>query len=147
MPVKAIFSLLSFCLLLQGSAMAGFSERKMTSTMNSAQKSGKLVAFLFYEDFFHYTEPRHIDAANARNNAAKKAIPRAGVLLLDINKGDKDIDKLPACVSREGKTPRVVITDPEGKKVIVEYQGAPNREKEKEINDKVDAARKALAEE
>lgn len=144
--MKAMLSHLTLFFLLLSPVMAGFSERKMTSTLSSAQKSGKLVAFLFYEDFFHYTQPKDIEAANVRNNAAKKAIPRAGVLLLEINKGDKDTDKLPACVAREGKTPRVVITDPEGKKVIIEYHGVPDREKEKEINDKVDAARKALAE-
>lgn len=126
------------------SSVLAFSERKMKSTMSSAEKAGKLVAFIFYEDFLHYTEPRDVDAANARNNAAKKAIPRAGVLVVEINKGDKELDKLPACVSREGKTPRVVITDPKGEKVIVEYQGAPNRDKEKEIDTKVDAARQAL---
>ena len=54
------------------------------------------------------------------------------------------MDKLPACVSREGKNPRVVITDPKGEKVIVSYEGAPNRDKEKEIETKVDAARAAL---
>lgn len=127
-----------------GMAHAGFTERKMKSTMSSAEKSGKLVAFIFYEDFLHYIEPKDVDAANARNNAAKKAIPRAGVLLIEINKGDKEMDKLPACVSTEGKTPRVVITDPKGEKVIVEYQGAPGRDKEKEIEEKVEAARAKL---
>lgn len=122
-------------------AWGGFTERKMQSTMRSAEKSGKLVAFLFYEDFTHYTEERDIIAATSRNTAAKKAIPRAGVLVIEINKGDDDLDKLPACVPREGKTPRVVITDALGKKVIVAYDGVPNEKKEEEIEKKVEEAR------
>ncbi len=144
--MKRILAMAIVCLLSFTPAFAGFTERKMQSTMRSAEKSGKLVAFIFYEDFLQYREPRDVDAANVRNNAAKKAIPRAGTLVIEINKGDKELDKLPACVTREGKTPRVVITDAKGEKVIVEYQGAPNREKEEDIEKKVDAARAQVTE-
>lgn len=138
---RATAGIIAFLMALTP-AWAGFTERKMQSTMSSAEKSGKLVAFLFYEDFIQYREERDIIAATSRNTAAKKAIPRAGVLVIEINKGDKDLDKLPACVARDGKTPRVVITDALGKKVIVEYEGEPNEKKEEEIEKKVEEARK-----
>jgi hypothetical protein len=116
------------------SAWAGFSEKRMEMTMRSAERTGKLVAFVFYEDTTQYREPRDVDAA------IKQAIPRADVLLVEIAKGDKETDKLPQCVAREGKTPRAVITDAKGEKVILEFQGAPNRDKEKEIKDKCEKA-------
>ncbi len=119
------------------SAWAGFSEKRMEMTMRSAERTGKLVAFVFYEDTTHHREPREVNAAIARNASVKQAIPRADVLLVEITKGDKDTDKIPECVAREGKTPRAVITDAKGEKVILEFQGTPNRDKEKEIKDKV----------
>jgi len=122
------------------SAWAGFSEKRMEMTMRSAERTGKLVAFVFYEDTTQYLEPREADAAVVRNAAVKQAIPRADVLLVEISKGDKETDKLPKCVAREGKTPRAVITDAKGEKVILEFQGAPNRNKEKEIKDKCEKA-------
>jgi hypothetical protein len=122
------------------SAWAGFSEKRMEMTMRSAERTGKLVAFVFYEDSTQYREPRDVDAAVVRNAAVKQAIPRSDVVLVEIVKGDKDTDKIPKCVSREGKTPRAVITDAKGEKVILEFQGAPNRDKEKEIKDKIEKA-------
>ena len=139
--MKYVFTTFLLSVLLSVTASAGFTERKMKSTMSSAEKTGKLVAFIFYEDFSTYQEERDIVAATSRNSAAKKAIPRAGVLVIEINKGDKDLETLPATVSREGKTPRVVITDAAGKNVIVQYDGAPNRAKEEEVEKKVEAAR------
>lgn len=108
--------------------------------MRSVERTGKLVAFVFYEDSTQYREPRDVDAAVVRNAAVKQAIPRSDVVLVEIVKGDKDTDKIPKCVSREGKTPRAVITDAKGEKVILEFQGAPNRDKEKEIKDKIEKA-------
>jgi hypothetical protein len=122
------------------SAWAGFSEKRMEMTMRSAERTGKLVAFVFYEDTTQYLEPREADAAVVRNAAVKQAIPRADVLLVEISKGDKETDKLPKCVAREGKTPRAVITDAKGEKVTLEFQGAPNRNKEKEIKHKCEKA-------
>lgn len=138
--MKSLCALTMLFVLGASSAFAGFTERKMESAKRSAEKSGKLIAFVFYEDFSTYREPEQVTAATARNSAAKKAIPRADVTILEINKGDKDTNKLPACVSKEGKLPRVVITDAKCKKVIVQYDGAPNREKAKEIEKKVEEA-------
>lgn len=121
-------------------ALAGFTERKLESAKRSAEKTDKVIAFVFYEDFSTYLEPQQINAASARNSAAKKAIPRADAVLVEINKGDKDIDKLPECVEPDGKFPRVVITDAACKNVIISYDGAPDREKTKEIEEKVSAA-------
>lgn len=120
--MRCVFASVIVCLLTFAPAFAGLTERKMQNTTQSAEDGGKAVAFIFYEDLLQYRKPHDVDAANARNYAAKKAIPR-----VSINKGDKELDQLPACVSRKGKTPWVVITDAKGGKVTVEYQGTSNR--------------------
>jgi len=140
--VRRILPSVIVCLLGFAPAFAGYTVRKMQSAMRSAEKGGKAVAFIFYEDFLQDRKPHDVDAANARNNAAKKAIPR-----VSINKGDKEIDQLPACFSREDKTPQGVISAAKGEKVIVEYQGVSNREKEEDIEKKVDAARAQVTKE
>lgn len=138
--MKSLCTLSLLFVLGASSAFAGFTEGKLNSAKRSAQKTGKLIAFVFYEDFSTYREPQQVAEATARNSAAKKAIPRADVTILEINKGDKDTNKIPACVAKEGKLPRVVITDAKCKKVIIQYDGAPNREKSKEIETKVEEA-------
>ncbi|HBE23965.1 MAG TPA: hypothetical protein DDW21_11200 [Verrucomicrobiales bacterium] len=138
--MKTSMKVIFLFIACNGVVFAGFSERKLESAKRSAEKTGKAIAFVFYEDFTSYQEPQEITAASARNSAAKKAIPRADVVLVEINKGDKDVDKLPECIEPDGKFPRVVITDAACKSVIISYDGAPDREKTKEIEGKVSAA-------
>ena len=144
--MKSTLRVIFFSVACTAVALAGFSERKLESAKRSAEKTGKVIAFVFYEDFSTYLEPQQINAASARNSAAKKAIPRADAVLVEINKGDKDVDKLPECVEPDGKFPRVVITDAACKNVIISYDGAPDRAKAKEVEEKVTAALEKAAE-
>ena len=73
-----------------------------------------------------------------------RAIPRADALEVEIFKGDKETDKIPACVSKTGKTPRVIITDAKCENVIASYEGVPNRETLKAVEEKVTAARNLM---
>jgi hypothetical protein len=57
---------------------------------------------------------------------------------------DKELDKLPDTVKKDGPLPRVVITDSKCEEVIVQYDGVPDRDKIKEIEAKVAEATKLL---
>ena len=118
-------------LLSISSAFAGFSERKLESAKNSATRSGKNIAFVFYQDFWDPSCPKCVQEVSANNGAIRKAIPRTAVVVVEIEVGDKDMDKLPAAVSAKGPLPRIVVTDAACEKVTAELQGAPDREKSK----------------
>lgn len=59
---------------------------------------------------------------------------------VEIEKGDKDIDKLPSVVSTQGKLPRIVVTDASCEKVIAKLEGAPDRDKAKAFEEEVKSA-------
>jgi hypothetical protein len=122
-------------------AFGGFSERKLESAMKSAEKSGKLLAFVFWQDFWDPNCPKCVAQVSANNNATKNAIPRSDVVMVEIDKGDKDLDKLPACVPKDGGVPRVVVTDATGTKVVATLPGAPDRKLSREFEQKVEEAR------
>lgn len=140
MTVKTPIFILCALLAGIGSALAGFSEQRLENAKRSAKKSGKLVAFIFYQDFYAPRCPKCISSVSAANNGAKKALPRADVVVVEIYKGDQDLDRLPACVPQGGPTPRVVITDADCTKVIEKYNGSPNRERTKEVEAKTEEA-------
>jgi hypothetical protein len=121
--------------LMLGSSLlhAGFSERKLESAIASATKSGKLIAFVFHQDYALPNCPKCVSTTNANNKAIKDAIPRSDVVVVEIDPGDKDIDKLPASVKATSGMPRLVITDSQGKAVVTSIHGAPDRAKAKEI--------------
>jgi hypothetical protein len=121
------------------SAVAGFSERKLESAKTSAARSGKKIAFVFYQDYYLPNCPRCIATVNENNAAIKKAVPRSEVVMVEIEKGDKDMDKLPACVAKDGPLPRIVVTDGETAKVVAELKGAPDRDKAKAFEAQVKA--------
>jgi hypothetical protein len=118
-------------------ALAGFSERKLETAKASAAKSGKSIAFVFYQDYWNPNCPTCLRTVGANNGAIKKAIPRTSAVVIEIEKGDKDMDKLPSVVSASGKLPRIVVTDAAGGKVIAEQQGAPDRDAAKAFEKKV----------
>jgi hypothetical protein len=140
-----IFSSVGIGLTLCASAaFADFSERKLESTKRSAERTAKLIAFIFYDDIVVSRDSNDVNGAGGKNNAAKRAVPRTDVVILEINKSDKEMDKLPECVKKDGMLPRVVITDSKCEEVITQYEGAPSREKVKEIEAKVAEATKFL---
>ncbi|QTN32578.1 hypothetical protein HZ994_09620 [Akkermansiaceae bacterium] len=122
-------------------ASARFSERKLESSMASASKSGKLVAFVFYQGYALPNCPKCISSTNANNKAIKSAIPRSDVVVIEVEPGDKDLDKLPAAVGGAKRGPAIVVTDAMCEKVVAKIDGAPDREKAKEFKAAVEEAR------
>jgi hypothetical protein len=140
--MKKIATLILTALTMSGSLLqAGFSEQKLEKAIASATKSSKPIAFVFYQDYALPNCPRCIASTNANNKAIKKALPRPDAVVIEIEKGDKDLDKLPSSVSANGATPRIVITDSTGEKVITQLEGAPDSKKAKEFKALVKKAR------
>ena len=129
--MKRAIVLTTLLLTCASTAFAGFSERKLESAKKSAAKSGKKIAFVFYQDYDLPNCPTCVQKVNAANNAVKKAVPRSEVVMVEIDKGDKDMDKLPSVVSSEGGLPRIIVTDAACEKVVAQLSGAPDREKAK----------------
>ena len=138
--MKGLFFGFLSILLCVSSANARFSERKLESSMASAAKSGKLVAFVFYQEYALPNCPKCISTTNANNKALKSAIPRADVVVIEVEADDKDIAKLPSVVGT-GRAPRIVVTDSQCAKVVAELNGAPDRDKAKAFEDAVGEAR------
>jgi hypothetical protein len=136
------FILLSATLLLASPLLhAGFSERKLNTAIASATKSGKLIAFVFYAEYALPNCPTCVAETDAANKALKSAIPRSEVVVIEIEEDDKDLDKLPSTVSTNGTTPRIVFTDSQAEEVVTTVNGAPDREKAKEIKALIKEAR------
>ena len=136
-------AVLSLTAILMGSGLlqAGFSERKLETAIASATKAGKPIAFVFYQDYALPNCPKCITRTDANNKAIKGAIPRPEVVVVEIDPGDKNLDKLPASVSAKGPAPRIVITDSQAKEVIASANGSPDREKAAELKALVKKAR------
>jgi hypothetical protein len=140
MFMKTTFvSIIAFSLGL-GTALAGFSERKLEAAKKAAADQGRGIAFVFYQNYWDPRCPKCVQQVDANNSAIDKAIPRSVVKVIEINKGDKDLDKLPSTVPVQGQLPRVVVTDAACEKVIASIAGAPDREKAKEFETKVEEA-------
>lgn len=135
--MKHAIALLLISLLGLSTALAGFSERKWESAKASASKSGKSIAFVFYQDYWNPGYPKCLRTVDANNSAIKKATPRSSAVVIEIEKGDKGMDKLPRTVTATGKLPRIIVTDATGEKIIAEQQGAPNRNAGKAFEKKV----------
>jgi acyl-CoA hydrolase len=142
--MKTLFGIGMGLVFCASAAFADFSERKLESTKRSAERTAKLIAFIFYDDIVASKDSNDVNGAGGKNNAAKRAVPRADAVIIEINKSDKELDKLPECVKKDGVLPRVVITDSKCEEVIAQYDGAPSREKVKEVEAKVAEATKFL---
>ena len=109
--------------------------------MKKAATSEKKIAFVFYQDYYLPNCPTCIQTVNANNTAIKRAIPRSSsVVTVEIEKGDKDMDKLPSSVSAQGPLPRIVVTDAACEKVVAKLDGAPDRDKAKAFEKEVESA-------
>lgn len=122
-------------------AIANFSERRLETTKTSATKSGKLVAFVFYQDYALPNCPKCISSTNANNKALKSAIPRNDVVVIEVEPKNRHLDKLPSVVSGSARAPRIVVTDANCEKILAEVSGAPDRDKAKEFKAAVSKAR------
>lgn len=138
--MKQAITLSLLSLFSISSAFAGFTERKLEAAKKSAEDTGKNIAFVFYQDYWDPRCPKCVQSVSANNNAIEKAIPKSSVKTIEIEKGDKDMDKLPSVVSAQGKLPRIIVTDAACTKVIAELQGAPDRDAAKAFEEKVKAA-------
>jgi hypothetical protein len=142
--MKTLFGIGMGLVFCASAAFADFSERKLESTKRSAERTAKLIAFIFYDDIVASKDSNDVNGTGAKNNAAKRAVPRADAVIIEIYKSDKELDKLPDTVKKDGPLPRVVITDSKCEEVIVQYDGVPDRDKIKEIEAKVAEATKLL---
>jgi hypothetical protein len=142
--MKTLFGIGTGLVFCASAAFADFSERKLESTKRSAERTAKLIAFIFYDDIVASKDSNDVNGTGAKNNAAKRAVPRADAVIIEIYKSDKELDKLPDTVKKDGPLPRVVITDSKCEEVIVQYDGVPDRDKIKEIEAKVAEATKLL---
>ena len=138
--MKEILFVPLFALLSLATATAGFSERKLESAKASAAKSGKSIAFVFYQEYWDPNCPKCVQEVSANNGAIKKAVPRNAVVVVEIEPGDKDLDKLPSAVAGKGPTPRVVVTDAACEEVTARLDGAPDRDEAREFEKKLKAA-------
>jgi hypothetical protein len=139
--MKRAIAINALVLACFSTAFAGFSERKLEAAQKKAVSSNKKIAFVFYQDYYLPNCPKCIQTVNANNNAIKRAIPSSStVVKVEIEKGDKDIDKLPSVVSTQGKLPRIVVTDASCEKVIAKLEGAPDRDKAKAFEEEVKSA-------
>ena len=136
--MKTFIATATLLLLCASSALAGFSERKLEAAMKKAASSGKKIAFVFYQDYYLPNCPKCIRTVDANNTAIKRAIPRSAVVTIEIEKGDRDLDKLPAVVPASGGLPRIVVTDAGCQKVVAQLNGAPDREKAKAFEEEVE---------
>lgn len=138
--MKKAIAITTLVLACVSTAFAGFTERKLESAQKKASSSNKKIAFVFYQDYYLPNCPKCVQTVNANNNAIKKAIPRSSVVMVEIEKGDKDMDKLPSGVSAQGKLPRIIVTDASGEKVVAKIDGAPDRDKAKAFQEEVKSA-------
>ena len=138
--MKQTFAITTLLLVCASAAFAGFTERKLESAMKRASASDKKIAFVFYQDYYLPNCPTCVRTVNANNSAIKKAVPRSEVVIIEIEKGDKDMDKLPSAVSAQGSLPRIVVTDAACEKLVAKLDGAPDREKAKAFEEEVKSA-------
>lgn len=134
--MKQTIAIATLLLVCVSTVFAGFSERKLESAQKKAATSGKKIAFVFYQDYYLPNCPKCIQTVNANNNAIKKAIPRSAVVVVEVEKGDRDLDKLPSVVG-SGGLPRIVVTDAACEKVVAQLNGAPDRDKAKAFEEEV----------
>ncbi len=138
--MKQTIAISTLLLVCASAAFAGFSEKKLEAAMKKAATSEKKIAFVFYQDYYLPNCPTCVRTVNANNSAIKKAIPRSEVVVIEIEKGDKDMDKLPSAVSAQGPFPRIVVTDSACEKVVAKLDGAPDRDKAKAFKEEVESA-------
>jgi hypothetical protein len=139
--MKSVFLLLIAMIVAAPIASARFSERKLETAMASASKSGKLLAFVFYQDYALPNCPKCVMRTNANNAALKSAIARADVVVIDIKPKDANLDKLPEILGAKGRAPRIVVTDAQCKNIVAKLDGAPDRDKARQFKSTVHDAR------
>jgi hypothetical protein len=139
--MKPFLLCLAAALLAAPLASARFSERQLESRMATASKSGKLLAFVFYQGYALPNCPTCVADTNAKNKALKSAIPRTDVVVIEIDADDKGLDKLPSAVGGGGSAPRIVVTDAAATEVLARLSGAPDRDQAAEFKKSVAEAR------
>ena len=121
-----------------GSAFAGITARKVENAKSTATRSGKLVAFVFYQGYYNPNCPKCIAEVNANNAAVKRAIPRKYAVPIDVEGRQKDVDEaLPSVVSKKGASPRIVVTDADCQKVVAEVRNGSSKEELEAFEKKV----------
>jgi len=126
--MKAILYVAMVAVLGMGSAFSAINEKKVENAKQSAAKSGKLIAFVFYQGYWDPNCPKCVATVNANNASAKKVIPRQDALVIEVVGSPKEVDKaLPTVVSKDGPTPRVVVTDADCGKIVAEVKAGATK--------------------
>lgn len=121
--MKAVLFVAMVAVLGMGNVFSAINEKKVENAKQSAAKSGKLIAFVFYQAYWNPNCPKCVATVNANNAAAKKVIPHQNALAIEVIGKEKDVKAvLPPVVSMEGPTPRVVVTDAACGTVVAEMK-------------------------
>jgi thiol-disulfide isomerase/thioredoxin len=127
-----------------GSAFAAISAKKVETAKASAARSGKLIAFVFYQGYYAPNCPKCVAEVNGNNASAKRAIPKKDVVVIEVSGKEKDIDEgLPSVVSKTGTTPRIVVTDADCGQVVAEIKNGATKEELEAFEKKIEEARPA----
>lgn len=121
-------------LLVSPLASARFSERKLESSIDHAERSGKLIAFVFYQEYRLPNCPKCVTRTDAANKALKSAVTRGDLVIIEIEENDRNLDEIPKIVTGKGvRAPAIVVTDAKCENVLANLSGAPDRDKAKEF--------------
>jgi len=127
-----------------GTALSAINEKRIENAKQSAAKSGKLIAFVFYQAYWDPNCPKCVATVNANNAAIKKVTPHQDALVIEVVGKEKDIKAaLPPVVSMTGPTPRVVVTDADCGTIVAEMKPGTSKADlvafEKKVKDSVTA--------
>ncbi len=121
--MKTVWFVALVAVLGMGTVFPAINEKKVENAKESAAKSGKLIAFVFYQAYWDPNCPKCVATVNANNAAVKKVVPRQNTVVIEVVGKEKDVRAiLPPVVSMDGPTPRVVVTDAACGTVVAEMK-------------------------
>jgi hypothetical protein len=119
--MKLVLLVAMAVVLGMGSAFCAINEKKVENAKRTAAKSGKLIAFVFYQGYYAPNCPKCIAEVNANNATAKKVVPRQDAVVIEVVGKEAEVaESLPSVVSKDGPTPRVVVTDADCGQIVAE---------------------------
>ena len=139
--MKAILFVVMVTVLGLGSAFSAINEKKVENAKQSAAKSGKLIAFVFYQGYWDPNCPKCVATVNANNASAKKVIPHQDAVVIEVIGKVKDVKAaLPPVVSMDGQAPRVVVTDAACGQIVAEMKPGMDKADLEAFEKKIKAA-------
>lgn len=143
--MKSVLCVVMIAVLGMGSAFSAINEKRVENAKRTAAKSGKLIAYVFYQGYYAPNCPKCIAEVNANNASAKKAIPRQDAVVIEVVGKEKDVvESLPSVVSIKGPTPRVVVTDANCEKIVAQINAGTSKADLEAFEKKVKDARSSM---